>query len=112
MKDHESQTRKQRAIDHVALYGHNFRPDFLPYLIDNYHVYAEFEWRALRVAQVRKHYSARTIAETIRHDTVIGELRSGFKLNNNMVPDFARLFAELNPQHADLFEFRDHKAAA
>jgi hypothetical protein len=81
-------------------------------LRDNGHVFAEIERRALQVASRRSHYSMRTIIEVIRHDTAIGELRGEFKVNNNAAPDCARLFALLHPQHAGLFEFREHKAAA
>jgi hypothetical protein len=103
---------KVHALHCAGLSADQFRPDFHGYLEENWHVYAEFERRALLVGERRKHYSARTIAETIRHDTVIGELHTGFKVNNNMVPDMARLFAMLHPGHAGLFEYRDHKAAA
>jgi len=89
-----------------------FRPDFKAWLSENPHVFAEFERRALQVAARRDHYSARTIMEVIRHDTVIGELSGSWKINNNAAPDCARLFALLHPQHAGLFEFREHKAAA
>lgn len=92
--------------------GDQFRADFCAWLRDNGHVFAEFERRALQVAAKRDHYSARTIMEVIRHDTVIGQLSGTFKINNNAAPDCARLFALLHPQHSGLFEFREHKAAA
>lgn len=34
-----------------------FSPDFYDWLKENTHIYEEFERRALRVAQFRKHYS-------------------------------------------------------
>lgn len=89
-----------------------FRSDFIDWLRDNRHVFAEVERRALQVAARRDHYSMRTIFEVIRHDTAIGELRGEWKINNNAAPDCARLFALLHPKHAGLFEFREHKAAA
>lgn len=106
------QIRRLRAISWVDCCPHDFRPDFKPWLTENYQVYVEFERRALQVAQHRQHYSARTIAEVIRHETTIGQLGGEFKVNNNQVPDMARLFAMMNPERADLFEFRSHKAAA
>lgn len=106
-----NQVHKLRALAWIERRPDHFRPDFRAYLIDNWHVYLEFERRALQVAGRRKHYSARTIAEVIRHDTVIGELAGDWKINNNAIPDFARLFAAMNFQYAGLFEFREHKAA-
>lgn len=89
-----------------------FRPDFTGWLRENPHVFAEVERRSLQVAARRSHYSMRTIFETIRHDSAIGELGGTYKVNNNMAPDCARLFAMLHPEHSGLFEFREHKAAA
>lgn len=89
-----------------------FRPDFYNWLKDNIHIYEEFEKRALRVAQFRKHYSARTIIETMRHDTAIRELKGNWKLNNNYTPCQARLFSLMHTEHKELFEFREQKAAA
>lgn len=87
-----------------------FKPDFIAWLADNLHIYQEFEKRALQVAQHRKHYSARTIVEVMRHDSAIGQLDGGFKINDRHTPDMARLFAMLNPMQAGLFEFRREKA--
>lgn len=90
-----------------------FRLDFINWLHDNSHVFAEVERRALQVAARRDHYSMRTIFETVRHDTVIGELHGDWKINNNAAPDCARLFALLHPQHSGLFAFREqHRRAA
>ena len=109
MTDH---IHKLRALACIDRRSHDFRPDFKAYLLENWHVFLEFERRALQVAGRRDHYSARTLIEVMRHDSVIGELNGDYKITNNVVPDFARLFAALNPMHAGLFEFREHKAAA
>jgi hypothetical protein len=108
----ETATRRLRAINHVVNEPHRFRPDFKAYLIDNWNVYAEFERRALHVSQHRAHYAARTIIEVIRHESAVGELFGEYKINNNQIPDLARLFALMNQHHSTLFEFREHKAAA
>ena len=89
-----------------------FRPDFYNWLVDNVHVYDEFERKALQVAKYRKAYSARTIIETMRHDTAIRELGGEYKLNNNYTPFMARLFSLLHLEHKNLFEFRAQKVAA
>lgn len=86
---------------------HNFKPGFASWYELNGAIYAEFEKQALRVASMgRKHYSARTIAEYIRHSTLQREENSQYKLNDHVTPDLARLFALRNPSHAGLFEFR------
>lgn len=100
------------AIDYVIAFPDQFRPDFYEWLRDNGHVYAEFERRALQVARHRKHYSARTIIEVMRHETAIGQLRGDFKINDHATPDLARLFAGLHPNYAGLFSFRRERMAA
>lgn len=90
-----------------------FRADFMPWLTDNLAIYDEFERLAIQMAGKRRHFGARCIAEVIRFNTALREdSDSGFKVNGNFVPCMARLFALRNPQHAGLFEFREHKAAA
>jgi hypothetical protein len=69
-------------------------------------VYA-FAKEALRIAAVRKHYSARTIVEVIRHESAIADTQGkGFKVNNNRAPHLARVFAKAYPNHAALFSMR------
>lgn len=89
-----------------------FRDDFPEWLMENFHIWEEFERRALKVASKREHYSARTIVEVIRHDTAIGELKGEYKINGNFVPYLARLFALRHPRYSNLFEFREQKVAA
>lgn len=84
-----------------------FRDDFLPWLAANAHIYAEFERLALGMARVRKHYGARSIVEKMRYDMAISQVGGEFKIDGNMVPCMARLFALCNPDKAALFEFRE-----
>lgn len=97
---------KQQAVELAQQNAEQFRGDFPAWLGANFAVYEKFESHARIVAQKRKHYSARTIAEFIRHNSVTREHGDGYKLNNDRVPCMVRLFALLNPQHATLFEFR------
>lgn len=91
----------------VANRGGEFTPRFLEYITNNMPVYEEFERRALRLwASGRSHYSARTILESVRHDTDIHEVASEYKINNNIIPDCARLFAIMHPDKP-LFAFRE-----
>jgi hypothetical protein len=100
-------TLKALCIERATRAEHKYRPDFAGWLEKNWHVYKEFQRRADRVwAAGRRHYSARTICEVIRHDSAIRELDGEFKINNNRVPDLARIYCEANTHHMGLFAFR------
>ena len=102
-----------RPLFMAHMHADTFTREFLAYLADNLHVYGAFEREALRVvSRGRKHYSARTIIEVLRHESLLAEAGAGaWKLNDWHTPYLARLFALLNPQHGRLFEFREAKAA-
>jgi hypothetical protein len=89
-----------------------FSGEFLAYLPDNLHVYHAFEREALRVVRKGfKHYSARTIIEVLRHNSALTEVGGKWKLNDHHTPSLARLFALLNPEQSDLFDFRESASA-
>lgn len=51
-----------------------FRPDFRAWLADNFHIWLAFEREANHVWTTgRRHYSARTIGEYLRHETALRE---------------------------------------
>ena len=90
-----------------------FSDEFLNWLPENAHIWIAFEQEAYEVIKAGfKHYSARTIIHVLRHHSALSERGlDGWKLNNNISPYLARLFAILNPTHADLFEYRTaHRA--
>lgn len=94
-------------------YRHRFQftQEFLDYLPENLHVWTAFEREALAIARRGfKHYSARTIIHVLRHHSALEETGGEWKLNNNISPYLARLFALVHPGHAHLFEFREAKA--
>lgn len=94
----------------IAEHKDQFRDDFHIYIKENPHVYEAFENGALQV--IRKgfnHYSARTIAEVIRHRSNIREINGEFKISNNRIPCLARLFALRYPQYKDLFTYHNTK---
>lgn len=95
------------ANEHAGL----FTKEFMDYLPQNLHVYQAFEHEALKVARKFEHYSARTIIEFLRHYSALEEVGGAWKLNNDNTPYLARLFVLAYPQHVDLFEFREAKAA-
>ena len=89
-----------------------FRADFREWLVENWHVYQEFERRALCLWRAgRRHYGARSIYETMRYDCAIGELGSEFKLNNNAAPSLARLWMMMHPEAKGFFETRSGMSA-
>lgn len=92
---------------HVIENREDFTDGFADWLMHNWQIYLEFETQARIVANSgRKHYSARTIVEYIRHQTLLAETSGSFKINNNHVADLARLFAIRRPNYKNLFEYR------
>lgn len=85
-----------------------FQPTFIDWLqtVEGSAIYQRFEVEALRMSELRDHWSARTIIEFIRHETALRESGT-WKINNNTAPDCARLFALRYPKHEKLFEFRE-----
>ena len=89
-----------------------FSDEFLNWIPENYHIWRAFEKEAMKIILAGfKHYSARTIIHVLRHHSALTEMNSGWKINNNISPYLARLFAIKYPKHADLFEFREAKRA-
>lgn len=99
------------VLDNQAL----FRPDFPDWMHANWHVVEAFTVAAEQIWNAGfTHYSARTIMEVIRHRSNVREISGEFKINNNQIPDLARLHRLMNPDRAGLFAVRssDIRAAA
>ncbi len=82
--------------------------DFEAFHAENPDVYQLFERFALEAANAgRKRFSAYTVAGRIRWYTSV-ETRdpTGFKINNNWIPFYARMFHERWPRYAGFFEMR------
>lgn len=91
----------------------NFRPCFVSWLSENLNVWHAFNREANKVwDRGRRHYSARTIIEYLRHETGLTDNGSEFKINGNNVSDLARLYALMYPDRAGFFEFRRRVVAA
>ena len=68
-----------------------------------------FEREANRVWESgRRHYSARTIGEYLRHESALRqeEPDEDFKLNNNIFPSLARIYMAMHPERFGFFERR------
>lgn len=88
-----------------------FLEGFYDWLYNNFHIYEEFAKRAIQIATKRDHYSARTIIEVMRHDSIFSENGGEFKISNNRSPDLARLFALSCPSYKDLFSYHQRSKA-
>lgn len=108
----KNEIRLARLVALIRGYSLKFPVGFGDWLVANLHVYLAFEAEALSVAERREHYSARTIIEFLRHHTLLAEAGEGWKLDNDMAPGLARLFAAAHPRHASLFEFRERQKVA
>jgi hypothetical protein len=85
-------------------------PDrFWYWLEDNRHVYREFERKALEMARRgRKHYSARTIIETLRWESDLRDTETTWKINDHFTPGLARFFMEEHGKRfPGFFELRE-----
>jgi len=58
------------------------------------------------VAQVRNHYSARTIIEVMRHNSMLEDGDKTFKINNMIGTPLARISMEMFPALNGFFETR------
>ena len=101
--------RKRMAFVLVVQNASYFRADFMDWLSRNYRVWLAFEYEADRVwGRGRRHYSARTIGEYMRHESTMREKPNelGFKLNDHYWPDLARLYMLMHPDRDGFFERR------
>ena len=90
-----------------------FKKGFIAWLSDNEHIYREFCVESNKIYSMgRKHYSARTIIEFIRHNSELREASGGYKINNCAVPDMVRLYIMQHPGRESFFELREPTEAA
>ena len=68
-------------------------PEEIAWRERNYPLWLEFYTEADKVRGTgRKHYSARTIAEVLRHNAAVRGADPHFKINNNVIPMMARMY--------------------
>ena len=104
--------RKRTALVYVEQRAELFRSDFADYLRTNWHVYEAFERQANAVwARGRRHYSARTLIEVLRHESVLQDSDPEWKLNDWWTKDLARLWLCFHPERDGFFEFRNGQSA-
>lgn len=78
----------------------------------NFIVWSSFVYQAnLAWDKGYRHYSARTIGESLRHHTAMSDTSTDFKLNDWIWPDLARLYMLVYPERKGFFETRGRAAA-
>jgi hypothetical protein len=82
---------------------------FIDWYPSNMHVINAFEREAvfLKLNGKRERYSAYTIREKLRWDSLLKENASAYKLNNNFSPCIARILMYLNPELNGMFNIRE-----
>ncbi len=76
----------------------------------NPHVYDEFEkYTLIAINRGAKHLSHWLVIGRIRYDYAILTNDSDYKINNNYIAFYARLFMALNPQHDGFFKTKPTK---
>jgi hypothetical protein len=94
-------------LDKIKSNPDKFSDEFHTWIQDNEPIFHAFCTEALKVHnRGRKHYSARTIVEFLRHHTTLQEKDGVFKINDHCVPYMARLFDLMFPHAKGLFEYR------
>ena len=89
-----------------------FPTTFSKWVNDNYSIYTAFVRYAkvLREFNGNKRYSARTIIERMRWDTLIGELKGSgattVKISNNVTPYLSRLSMLENEELGGMFQLK------
>ncbi len=82
--------------------------DFQRFHIENPNIYALFQkevFRAIKAGRTR--ISARTVMEFIRWGIYVETTdEAGYKINNNHIPFYARMFINDHPEHEKLFDLR------
>jgi hypothetical protein len=104
---------QQRLSTIVSNHGMWFRPEFISYLnACDWVVYSAF--RELTLLDVRHlkesgqplRSSARMLSHILRFFTRVSDADTEFQINNNWIPDMARLFSLEYPEHSRLFKLR------
>ena len=100
--------RKRMVLMMIVTHQDWFRDQDLDWITQNFHIWEAFERQAdLIWGRGRRHYSARTIIEYLRHETATRENASdGWKINDHATPSLARLYMLMHPDRDGFFERR------
>lgn len=85
-----------------------FRQGFDDYLLDNFHLWTEFQQLAYQmINRGRTHYSSKTIIQVMRFHSVLEELDSEYKISDQWSADYGRLFMLAHPEYSTFFKTKD-----
>ena len=101
--------RKRMVLMMIVTHQDWFRDNDLDWVTQNFHIWEAFEREAdLIWNSGRRHWSARTIGEYLRHETAIreGGDGTGFKVNDHAWPSLARIYMLMHPDREGFFERR------
>jgi hypothetical protein len=107
--DIEDEIARRLVLDLVAGKPDHFRREFSDWLRENWSVWTAFQREADRIwNRGRRHYSARTIGEVLRHESALreGPNEHNWKLNDHYWPDLARLYMLTHQGREGFFERR------
>ena len=88
------------------MHGKWTKENFERHHAENPHIYRMFCHYALKAAEVRKYYSAKSVFHRVRWETQIVERNSDYKIDDGWISHYARKFMEDFPQHEGFFELR------
>ena len=90
-----------------GLFDEDNSTKFFKFHESNPFVYQTFCKRTIQMIEAgRKHYSARAIIEVVRWDIDVQTSAEEFKINNNHIPFYARMFMTAYPEHDGFFRTR------
>lgn len=84
---------------------------FEEYHAQNPHIYEAFKRFTLEAtANGRTRLSARMVVERLRWESMVRAVDGEYKINDHIIPFYARLFVQDFPEHKNLFSMRKAKA--
>lgn len=98
---------KEIILTALAGVPHSTQEKFLDYHRANTQVWEWFEKFALEAALCGRRIGAKAVAERVRWEAAIERKDKEFKLNNNFVAYYARIFCAKYEAYKNYFEFRE-----
>lgn len=88
--------------------AYDYREDFVLWLGENPHIWHSFAKKTLEANSFKhkQRFSARTIIELLRWETMLQEEGAAFKINNTYCADLSRLLMDCKPELKGYFQIR------
>lgn len=110
-QNHQWTAKAWNTICHtIEQSEHHYRPEFVTWLHSNHQVWQAFVDKTHEAfnLQHRARFSARNVMEQVRWSTAVRESGAMFKINNNYIPDLARLVMELDTRLNGFYQLRSN----